>query len=69
MRLSEYAGRLDEELDTAAYADVDASANGVQVGPDDAGVERVAFAVDAAAATIEAAADANADVLVAHHGI
>ena len=69
MRLSEYAGRLDEELDTAAYADVDASANGVQVGPDDAEVERVAFAVDAAEATIEAAADAGADVLVVHHGI
>ncbi|MFC7186289.1 Nif3-like dinuclear metal center hexameric protein [Halorubrum yunnanense] len=69
MRLSEYAGRLDDALDTAAYADVDASANGVQVGPDDAEVERVAFAVDAAAATIEAAADAAADVLVVHHGI
>jgi dinuclear metal center YbgI/SA1388 family protein len=69
MRLSEYAGRLDDELDTAAYADVDASANGLQVGPDDAEVERVAFAVDAAEATIEAAADAGADVLVVHHGI
>ena len=69
MKLSEYARRLDDELDTAAYADVDASANGVQLGPDDAEVERVAFAVDAAEATIEAAADAGADVLVVHHGI
>ena len=67
MKLSEYVDRLDEELDTAAYADVDASANGLQVGPDDAEIERVAFAVDAAAATIEAAADA--DVLVVHHGL
>jgi len=69
MQLSEYAERLDEELDAAAYADVDASANGLQVGPDDAEIERVAVAVDAAEATIEAAADADADVLVVHHGI
>jgi dinuclear metal center YbgI/SA1388 family protein len=69
MQLSEYAGRLDDELDTAAYAEVDASANGIQVGPDDAAVERVAFAVDAAEATIEAAGEADADVLVVHHGI
>lgn len=69
MKLSEYAERLDDELDAAAYADVDASANGLQVGPGDAEVERVAFAVDAALATIEAAAEAGADVLVVHHGI
>ncbi|MGM0447919.1 MAG: Nif3-like dinuclear metal center hexameric protein [Methanobacteriota archaeon] len=69
MRLSEYVDRLDDRLDTAAYADVDASANGLQVGPDDADVERVAFAVDAAQATVEAAADAGADVLVVHHGL
>ena len=69
MRLSEYVERLDDELDTAAYADVDASANGLQVGPDEGEVERVAFAVDAATATIKAAADAGADVLVVHHGL
>ena len=69
MKLSEYVDRLDDRLDTAAYADVDASANGLQVGPDDAEVERVAFAVDAAQATIEAAAEAGADALVVHHGL
>ena len=82
MKLSEYVERLDDRLDTAAYADVDASANGLQVGPggetasagtdgsgDDPEVDRVAFAVDAATATIEAAADAGADVLVVHHGL
>ena len=69
MKLSEYARRLDDRLDTAAYADVDASANGLQVGPDNAEIERVAFAVDAAAATIEAAAAADADTLVVHHGL
>ncbi|WP_460559242.1 Nif3-like dinuclear metal center hexameric protein [Halorubrum pallidum] len=69
MELTEYARRLDDRLDTAAYADVDASANGLQVGPADAEIERVAFAVDAAAATIEAAAEADADALVVHHGL
>jgi dinuclear metal center YbgI/SA1388 family protein len=69
MQLSEYARRLDDELDTTAYADVDASANGVQVGPEDAEIERVVFAVDAAQATIEAAGEAGADALVVHHGI
>mgnify|MGYP000583823011 FL=1 len=69
MERSEYVRRLDDRLDTAAYADVDASANGLQVGSDRGEIERVAFAVDAAAATIEAAADAGADALVVHHGI
>ena len=75
MELSEYVRRLNDHLDTAAYADVDPSENGLQVGPSDgarpvgADLDRVAFAVDAAAATIEAAAEAGADVLVVHHGI
>ncbi|RLM70788.1 Nif3-like dinuclear metal center hexameric protein [Halorubrum sp. Atlit-8R] len=69
MKLSEYVERLDDRLDTAAYADVDASANGLQVGPEAAEIERVAFAVDAARATIEAAADSDADALVVHHGL
>jgi dinuclear metal center YbgI/SA1388 family protein len=61
--------RLDGELDTESYADVDASANGLQVGPADATVEHVAFAVDAAVGTIEQAAGAGADLLVTHHGL
>ena len=69
MDLAELAERLDGELRTADYADVDASANGLQVGPDDAEVERVAFAVDAAVATAEAAIEADADLLVTHHGL
>ncbi|WP_418282216.1 Nif3-like dinuclear metal center hexameric protein [Halorubrum sp. DTA98] len=69
MQLSEYVRRLDDRLDTDAYADVDASANGLQVGPAEGTVDRVAFAVDAATETIAAAADAGADVLVTHHGI
>ena len=43
--------RFDERLDVGAYADVDASANGLQVGPAHRGVERVAFAVDSIVAS------------------
>lgn len=77
MRLSEFSARLDERLETEAYVDVDASANGLQVGPSpDAGaagrdpeITHATFAVDAAAETIHAAVDAGADVLVTHHGV
>ncbi|MFB6303889.1 MAG: Nif3-like dinuclear metal center hexameric protein [Haloferacaceae archaeon] len=69
MDLATFAGRLDEELRTDAYADLDASANGLQVGPPDGAVDHAAFAVDAAVATAEAAVDAGADVLVTHHGL
>ena len=69
MELAEFVSRLDDRLATNAYSDVDASANGLQVGPTEATVEHAAFAVDAAEATITAAADADSDVLVVHHGL
>jgi len=69
MDLSTVCERYDERLSPGAYADVDASANGLQVGPDEADVETVAFAVDAAGATIETATDRGADLLVVHHGL
>ncbi len=69
MDLSEIVARYDDELRTSDYADVDASANGLQVGPDDREVETAAFAVDAAEQTVEAAADRGADLLVTHHGL
>lgn len=69
MELSTFTNRLDERLSTAEYSDVDASANGLQVGPPEAEIDHVAFAVDAAEATIEAAAEAGADALVVHHGL
>jgi dinuclear metal center YbgI/SA1388 family protein len=68
MLCAELAARFDEELRTDAYTDLDASPNGLQVGPADREVEHVAFAVDAAAATAEAAVEAGADLLVTHHG-
>lgn len=61
--------RLDTELETAAYADLDASANGLQVGPSTQEVTHAAFAVDAAVETIDRARDAGADLLITHHGI
>ncbi len=69
MERSEYVRRLDDRLDTGAYAGVDASANGLQVGTADGEVTHVAFAVDAALGTIREAADAGADLLVTHHGL
>ena len=69
MRCGDLAERLDERLRTAEYADVDASANGLQVGPADREIARVAVAVDAAESTIDQAASAQADLLVTHHGI
>jgi dinuclear metal center YbgI/SA1388 family protein len=73
--LSELVDRYDNRLRTDDYADLDASANGLQVGPggdgrnETAEVEHVAFAVDAALETIGRAADAGADLLVTHHGL
>ncbi|MDQ2050566.1 Nif3-like dinuclear metal center hexameric protein [Natronolimnohabitans sp. A-GB9] len=69
MELSEFVDRLDDELRTDDYADLDASANGLQVGPDEADVEHVAFAADGVEATFRRAIDAGADALVTHHGI
>ena len=69
MECQELCSRLDDELQTDTYASIDASANGLQVGPATKTVESVAFAVDAAVETIHRAADAGADLLVTHHGI
>jgi dinuclear metal center YbgI/SA1388 family protein len=69
MKLTDVVDRYDERLRTDAYADLDASPNGLQVGPCEADIEHVAFAVDAAVSTIDAAAEAGADLLVTHHGL
>jgi dinuclear metal center YbgI/SA1388 family protein len=69
MHCEELRARLDDELDTGAYAGIDASANGLQVGPADTEVDHVAFAVDAAVETIDRAAAAGADLLATHHGL
>lgn len=61
--------KLDTELRTDDYADIDASENGLQVGPPATDVDHVVLAVDAAVETIERAAELGADMLVTHHGI
>ena len=70
MELTEFCNRLNDRLDHDAYAGVDASANGLQVGrADGRELDHVAFAVDGVEATAKAAATAGADLLVVHHGI
>jgi dinuclear metal center YbgI/SA1388 family protein len=69
LSLTECVDRFDTELRTDAFAGLDASANGLQVGSSGTTIERVAFAVDAAIETIEAAIEADADLLVTHHGL
>ena len=70
MELSEFCDRLDDRLSHGEYAGVDASPNGLQVGrADDRVLGHVAFAVDGVEATVAAAADAGADLLVVHHGM
>ncbi|WP_424000156.1 Nif3-like dinuclear metal center hexameric protein [Haloarcula salina] len=69
MNAGDIASRLDDRLDIDAYADIDASPNGLQVGPASQPVDHVAVAVDAAVETIDRAAEAGADLLVTHHGI
>ena len=72
MELEKIVGWLDATLDVAAFEDV--SNNGLQVARTaatarEADVRRVAFAVDASARAVRAAADAGAPLLVVHHGL
>ena len=69
MELSEFKNRLDDKLDHDAYAGVDASPNGLQIGSADGTVERAAFAVDGVEATAREAVAFDADALVVHHGV
>lgn len=68
MRLNEVVHYLDRYLEIDRVPDYSGAANGLQVeseGP----VERIAVAVDATQATIDAAADGGADLLIVHHGL
>ncbi|MFC7074143.1 Nif3-like dinuclear metal center hexameric protein [Halovenus rubra] len=69
MHCQNFVDRLDDILQTDAYADLDASANGLQVGPADQTLSNAVFAVDAAVETIERVADSGGDILVTHHGL
>ncbi len=66
MRTHDLVASLDTFLAIGAYAD--RSNNGLQVqGP--AEVDTIAFAVDACAASFDAAAQAGAQLLIVHHGL
>ena len=67
MRLSDITGWLDRTLNVSAFDDV--SNNGLQIDRRGDDVRLVAFAVDASARAVRAAAEAGAELLVVHHGI
>ncbi len=68
MQLESLLQYLDAYLAIAEHPDYPAALNGLQVaGPDE--VHRVASAVDASEASIRAAAEAGADLLIVHHGL
>jgi dinuclear metal center YbgI/SA1388 family protein len=68
MDLHDLVGQLDALLSTATVPDYPAALNGLQV-EGTRSIERVACAVDASAATIDAAIEGGADLLIVHHGL
>jgi dinuclear metal center YbgI/SA1388 family protein len=68
MRLSELAAWLDDFLAVRDIRDWPGAVNGLQV-ENSGTVTRVAAAVDACQAVIDAAATAGADLLLVHHGL
>ena len=68
MKLKSLLQYVDEYVGVSDHPDYPQALNGLQVaGPDE--VTKVAAAVDASQASIEAAAEAGADLLVVHHGL
>ena len=68
VKLSELTDYLDRYLRLAEVPDYPNALNGLQVdGPDE--VERLVVAVDACQATIDAANERQADLLLVHHGL
>ena len=66
--LAQLVEHLDEYLDVANVPDFPGAKNGLQV--ENAGtVTRIAACTDACQATIDAAAEAGADLLLVHHGL
>lgn len=67
MLISDYTKLLYDRLEIDSFDDI--SLNGVQIESPDRPLGKVAFAVDACLDTIKKAVDAEADVLVVHHGL
>ncbi len=66
--LQDIVSLLDERLRVAEIRDASVALNGLQV-ENDGNVSRVALAVDGSQATLEAALEGGADLLLLHHGI
>lgn len=66
--LKELVAYLDDYLQTATIPDYSGAYNGLQVEGKER-VQRVAVAVDACLYTIERAIEAEADLLIVHHGL
>lgn len=68
MRLESLLQYVDEYLSVSDHPDYSVALNGLQVGgPDE--IEKIATAVDASEASIHAAAEVGADILIVHHGL
>ena len=67
MKVADFVQRISEVLKLEDFEDI--SLNGLQVGDCEHKVKKVAFAVDACQASIDAAVKAQADLLVVHHGL
>jgi dinuclear metal center YbgI/SA1388 family protein len=66
--LAALVSHCDKLLDTAAIEDWSGAKNGLQM-ENGGGVTRIAAAVDGCMATVRAAIDQQADLLIVHHGL
>lgn len=66
--LVDVLGFLESELRTSEIPDYDAALNGLQL-TNDGTVTRIAAAVDFSRASVDAAIDQQADLLIVHHGM
>ncbi|MEX0692232.1 MAG: Nif3-like dinuclear metal center hexameric protein [Gemmatimonadales bacterium] len=69
LKLGELVAALDVQLRVVDVPDHPNALNGLQVDAGRQAVSKVAVAVDACLATIEAAAKSGAEVLIVHHGL
>lgn len=60
---------LDEYLQLQVWQKIDVSENGLQIQPRFAQVQKIALAVDANLLTAKLAVQAQADLLIVHHGL
>ena len=68
MRLSDLTQYLDQYLSTATIGDYPNALNGLQVANQN-DIKKIAAAVDVCAATVRMAAEAQAHLLLVHHGL